>query len=83
MPDDDGRNLVHRVIYDELCLGVVREESREGYRQVIARLVDQGAQAVILGCTEIAMLVSAADSPVPVFDTTAIHAQAAVDEALA
>lgn len=83
VPDDDGRNLVHRVIYDELCLGVVREESREGYRQVIARLVDQGAQAVILGCTEIAMLVSAADSPVPVFDTTAIHAQAAVDEALA
>ena len=83
VPDDDGRDLVHRVIYDELCLGVVREESREGYRQVIARLVDQGAQAVILGCTEIAMLVSAADSPVPVFDTTAIHAQAAVDEALA
>ena len=83
VPDDDGRSLVHRVIYEELCLGVVREESRAGYRQVIARLVDQGAQAVILGCTEIAMLVSAADAPVPVFDTTAIHAQAAVDAALA
>lgn len=82
VPDDDGRSLVHRVIYEELCLGVVREESRAGYRQVIARLVDQGAQAVILGCTEIAMLVSAADAPVPVFDTTAIHAQAAVDAAL-
>ena len=83
VPDDDGRSLVHRVIYEELCLGVVREESRAGYRQVIARLVDQGAQAVILGCTEIAMLVSAADAPVPVFDTTAIHAQSAVDAALA
>ena len=83
VPDDDGRSRVHRVIYEELCLGVVREESRAGYRQVIARLVDQGAQAVILGCTEIAMLVSAADAPVPVFDTTAIHAQAAVDAALA
>lgn len=83
VPDDDGRDLVHRVIYEELCLGIVRESSREGYRQVIARLVDQGAQAVILGCTEIAMLVSAADSPVPVFDTTAVHAQAAVDVALA
>ena len=83
VPDDDGRSLVHRVIYEELCLGVVREESRAGYRRVIARLVDQGAQAVILGCTEIAMLVSAADAPVPVFDTTAIHAQAAVDAALA
>jgi len=82
VPDADGRELVHRVIYDELCLGVVREASRTAFREIIGRLVERGAEGVILGCTEIAMLVSASDAPVPVFDTTQIHAASAVDFAL-
>ncbi len=82
VPGDDDRALVHRVIYDELVQGIVSDASRDVYRAVIARLVDAGAQGVILGCTEIELLVSAADSPVPVFPTTRIHADAAVDAAL-
>ena len=82
VPDASDRALVHRVIYDELCCGVVRDESRAAYRAVIARLVAAGAQAVILGCTEITMLIHGADAAVPIFDTTALHAQAAVDWAL-
>jgi len=82
IPDDADRNVVHDVIYNELCLGIVREQSRQAYREVIDRLVAQGAQGIILGCTEIAMLVSPADSPVPVFDTTAIHASSAVEFSL-
>lgn len=83
VPGDDDRALVHRVIYDELCHGVVREESRAGYREVIARLAADGAQGVVLGCTEIELLVGAADSPVPVFPTTRLHVEAAVEHALA
>ena len=82
VPDAADRDTVHRIIYDELCLGVVREVSRDAYRCVIARLVERGAQAVILGCTEISLLVGADDASVPMFDTTAIHAQAAVEMAL-
>ncbi|MFF0297969.1 aspartate/glutamate racemase family protein [Kitasatospora sp. NPDC004614] len=82
VPDAAGRELVHRVIYQELCVGVVREESREAYRKVIAELVAAGAEGVILGCTEIELLVGAEDSPVPVFPTTRIHAAAAVEAAL-
>ena len=82
VPRDEDRGLVHRVIYEELCIGLVSEESRERFREVIRRLVARGAEGVILGCTEIAMLVSPPDSPVPVFDTTRIHAAAAVDLAL-
>ncbi|MET9669891.1 aspartate/glutamate racemase family protein [Streptomyces sp. NPDC006475] len=82
VPDADGRALVHRVIYEELCLGVVREESRTAYQKVIAALVAAGAEGVILGCTEIELLIGAGDSPVPVFPTTRLHAQAAVDAAL-
>lgn len=82
VPDADDRELVHRIIYDELCLGVVTESSRAAYRAVIGRLVEGGAQGIILGCTEIELLVGAADSPVPVFPTTRLHAQAAVDLAL-
>ena len=78
VPDAEQRAEVHRVIYDELCLDVVREESRDAYREVIASLVDRGAQAVILGCTEISLLVSQADSSVPLYDTTRIHADAGV-----
>lgn len=82
VPDGAGRALVHRVIYEELCVGVVREESREAYRKVIAELVAAGAEGVVLGCTEIELLVGAGDSPVPVFPTTRIHAEAAVTAAL-
>jgi aspartate racemase len=79
IPGEDDRETVHRVIYDELCLGTVRDSSRDEFREIINRLVGDGAQAVILGCTEIAMLVGAADSPVPVFDTTSIHARRAAE----
>ncbi|ATL28253.1 aspartate/glutamate racemase family protein [Streptomyces formicae] len=84
VPDEAGRALVHRVIYEELCLGVVREASRAAYQEVIADLVErQGAEGVILGCTEIELLIGAEDSPVPVFPTTRLHAEAAVEAALA
>ncbi|MFI8823535.1 aspartate/glutamate racemase family protein [Streptomyces sp. NPDC053431] len=82
VPDEDDRALVHRVIYDELCLGVIREESRAAYREVIGRLVASGAQGVILGCTEIELLIGPEHSPVPVFATTRLHAEAAVAAAL-
>ncbi|MEU6820682.1 aspartate/glutamate racemase family protein [Streptomyces atriruber] len=83
VPDQAGRDVVHRVIYEELCLGIVREESRAAYQEVIGGLVDAGAEGVILGCTEIELLIGQADSPVPVFPTTRLHAEAAVDAALA
>ena len=82
VPAPDDRALVHRIIYEELCLGVARVESRAEYRRVMATLATQGAQAIILGCTEISLLVNQQDSPVPLFDTTAIHAEAAVEVAL-
>ena len=82
IPAAPDRAEVHRIIYDELCLGVIREASREVYRGVIARLAAAGAEGIILGCTEIELLVSAADSPVPVFATTRLHAEAAVAGAL-
>lgn len=79
VPGDDDRAVVHRVIYDELCRGVLRDDSRAAYGAAIARLADAGAQGVILGCTEITLLIDAASSPLPVFDSTALHAAAAVD----
>ncbi|MFJ1757012.1 aspartate/glutamate racemase family protein [Kitasatospora sp. NPDC088134] len=82
VPDAPGRAAVHRIIYQELCLGVVREESRATYREVIAGLVAAGAEGVVLGCTEIELLIGPGDSPVPVFPTTRIHAEAAVEAAL-
>ncbi|MGW1883214.1 aspartate/glutamate racemase family protein [Streptomyces sp. NPDC001970] len=81
-PDAAGRAEVHRVIYEELCLGVVREESRRAYQRVIGELVEQGAEGIILGCTEIELLIRPEDSPVPVFATTRLHAEAAVRAAL-
>ena len=81
-PTHDDRAAVHRVIYDELCRGVVREESRRLYRQVIERLVAAGAQGIVLGCTEIELLIGPADSPVPVFPTTRLHVEAALDASL-
>lgn len=83
VPGEADRSLVHRVIYDELVVGVVRETSREAYRQVIDRLVAAGAEGVILGCTEIELLVGTQDSPVPVFPTARLHVEAAVEAALA
>ena len=82
VPDADDRATVHRIIYEELVQGRVEAVSREAYRNVIARLVERGAEAVILGCTEIMLLVKPEDSAVPLFDTTGIHAEAAVERAL-
>ena len=82
VPDADDRRVVHGIIYKELVAGEIRTESRDAYREIIARLIGQGAQAIILGCTEIMLLISSADSAVPLFDTTTIHAVAAVDKAL-
>jgi aspartate racemase len=81
-PHGTDRTLVHDVIYDELVHGQVRAESKAAYGQIIARLVDAGAQGIILGCTEIGMLIKEDDAPVPLFDTTRLHAEAAVEEAL-
>ena len=82
IPDARDRRVVHEIIYKELVVGEIRPESREAYRAVMARLIERGAQAIILGCTEIMLLVSDRDSAVPLYDTTTIHAIAAVDHAL-
>ncbi len=83
VPDAVERSEVNRIIYDELCLGRLESASRLALRAVVGRLAAAGADSVVLGCTEIGLLVSAADCPVPVFDTTALHAAAAVEWALA
>jgi aspartate racemase len=82
VPAERERDTVHRIIYDELCLGRINEASRVAYQRVMADLVAQGAQAIILGCTEISLLVGAADASVPLFDTTSLHAQHAAAWAL-
>lgn len=82
VPPADERTAVHDIIYGELTLGVLREESRETYRRSMANLAERGAAGIIFGCTEIPLLVSAADSPVPVFDSTRIHAERLVGLAL-
>lgn len=83
VPDADDRRLINEVIYHELVIGVVRDESRAEFRRIIQALADAGAQGVVLGCTEIELLVHQSDSPIPLFASTALHAQAAVDFALA
>ncbi len=83
VPDLQDRDIIHRIIYDELCRGTIDGESRSEYRRIMAGLVAQGAQAIILGCTEISLLVGAQDSTVPLFDTTSIHARHAAQWALA
>jgi aspartate racemase len=83
VPEEADREVVHRVIYDELVQGHVAAASRQAYREIIERLIARGAQAIILGCTEIMLLIHPEDSAVPLFDTTAIHAEAAVDYAVA
>lgn len=82
VPDAADRADIHRIIYEELVTGRIRPESREIYRRIMARLNEAGAEAIILGCTEITLLVSARDSAVPLFDTTFLHARAAVERAL-
>lgn len=82
VPEPDDREQVHRIIYDELCMGVLKESSRQKYREIIQSLAKQGAEAVILGCTEISLLIGAEDAPLPLFDTTSIHANAAAERAL-
>jgi amino-acid racemase len=82
VPDEQDRRIVHDVIYQELCIGVITDGSRAEYRRIIAELADRGAEGVLFGCTEIDLLVGPEDAPVPVFDTTRLHANRAVDVAL-
>jgi aspartate racemase len=82
IPDNDDRDIINKMIFDELCLGEILSSSREYFKKVIQKLVDAGAQGIILGCTEIGLLVKQEDSNVPLFDTTIIHAQEAVKQAL-
>lgn len=82
IPKPEDREIIHRIIYEELCLGQINAHSRAEYRRVMAALVAQGAQAIILGCTEISLLVSSDDAQVPLFDTAGIHARKAAEWAL-
>lgn len=82
VPNPQDRQTTHRIIYEELCRGRIVAESRAEYRRVMSDLVRQGAQGIILGCTEISLLVGPPDSPVPLFDTTRIHARRAAERAL-
>jgi aspartate racemase len=83
VPEDSDRALVHSVIYDELCRGIITDSSRVAYIDVINRLAESGAEGVILGCTEIELLISHDDTRIPVFPTTRLHVEAAVGQALA
>lgn len=82
IPNAEDRAVIHRIIFDELVQGVIRDESRADYRRIIAALVADGAEAIVLGCTEIMLLVDASDSTVPLFDTLALHVEAAVEMVL-
>jgi aspartate racemase len=83
VPGEADRRIVHGVIYDELCVGVIEDRSRDEYRRIMSALAERGAEAILLGCTEIDLLVGPDDSPVPVFDTTRLHAERAVELAIA
>jgi aspartate racemase len=82
VPNEVSRKIVHDIIYQELCLGIIKENSKQAYLEIINSLIQDGVEAVILGCTEITLLISQLDCMVPVFDTTKIHAEYAVDFAL-
>ncbi|MEG7335499.1 aspartate/glutamate racemase family protein [Bacillus sp. 0102A] len=82
VPSDEERELINHIIYQELCLGEIKQSSRNMYKKMINHLVDRGAEGIILGCTEIGLLVKAEDSEVPLFDTAFIHAQTAVNTSL-
>ncbi|ROT97657.1 aspartate/glutamate racemase family protein [Marinobacter sp. R17] len=83
VPNADEQAVIHRVIFEELCQGIIRDDSRDAFLTIIQRLYEAGAEAVILGCTEIALLVGPEDTGVPLYDTTRIHAEQAVERALA
>jgi aspartate racemase len=82
VPGARDRETVHRVIYEELCVGEVRDRSREAFLEIIGRLVSEGAEGIVLGCTEIPLLVGSRDTDVPLFDTTEIHALKAAETAM-
>ncbi|MBE1445796.1 aspartate/glutamate racemase family protein [Paenibacillus sp. OAS669] len=82
VPNEEDRLVIHDIIYHELCLGLINEESKQAYLKIINKLKQQGAEAVILGCTEITLLISQDDCSIPVYDTTRLHAESAVDFAL-
>lgn len=82
IPEDDERNFVHNVIMKELCFGIVKESSKDKFREIIEKLISKGAEGIVLGCTEIPLLIKQEDCNVPLFDTTRIHAEAAVELAL-
>ncbi|WP_083180339.1 amino acid racemase [Paenibacillus yonginensis] len=82
IPGESDRMIVHDIIYQELCFGVIKDESKQSYLRIIDQLSQQGAEAIILGCTEITLLISQEDCRVPLYDTTRLHAESAVDFAL-
>ncbi|HEC96187.1 MAG TPA: amino acid racemase, partial [Euryarchaeota archaeon] len=82
IPEEDEREIIHSIIYKELCLGEIKGSSKEKFKKIIENLVYKGAEGIILGCTEIPLLIKQEDSPVPLFDTTKIHAQSAVELSL-
>ncbi len=82
IPEEDEREFIHNVIFKELCLGVIKENSREGFKKIIGKLIKRGSEGIVLGCTEIPLLIKQRDVPLPIFDTTEIHGKAAVDFAL-
>jgi aspartate racemase len=83
VPNDEDRRIIHDVIYDELCVGVINDLSRAHYRRIMLELAERGAEGILLGCTEIDLLVGPDDAPVPIFDTTRLHVEKAVEVALA
>ncbi|MBW2638193.1 MAG: amino acid racemase, partial [Deltaproteobacteria bacterium] len=82
IPEEEDREFVNSVIFNELCLGIIKDDSREKFREIIGNLVSKGAEGIVLGCTEIPLLIGQEDAEVPVFDTTKIHALSAVEFAL-
>ena len=82
IPDSDEREVIHNVIFNELCLGQINESSKNKYKKIIENLVKNGAEGIILGCTEIPLLINQKDFSIPIFDTTLIHCLAAIDYAL-
>jgi aspartate racemase len=82
IPEDDERQTIHDILYNELCLGEIRQLSREKFQSIIQNLVQRGAQGVVLGCTEIPLIVRQEDYKIPLYDTTSLHALAAVEFAL-
>ena len=83
VPNESNRDAVHRIIYEELCRGIILEESKDMYKKIIRELIDEGAEGIVLGCTEISLLIKPEDVSIPLFDTAYLHALHAVEKALA